>query len=83
MLTRIGWSGLRGAVSLAMAMIVEIEPGIKKQTGSQVMFHVGGVAALTLFTFAHPRGIAAGAPRGLPQCPLLKMLRCQTKIGPK
>merc|ERR1719443_1938653 len=29
-------------------MIVEIEPGIKKETGSQVMFHVGGVAALTL-----------------------------------
>mmetsp|Transcript_252 Transcript_252/g.540 ORF Transcript_252/g.540 Transcript_252/m.540 type:complete len:934 (-) Transcript_252:70-2871(-) len=41
------WSGLRGAVSLALAIIVDIEPGIDKQMGSRVMFHVGGVAALT------------------------------------
>jgi NhaP-type Na+/H+ or K+/H+ antiporter len=42
------WCGLRGAVSLAMGMIVDIEPGVKNSIGSQVMFHVGGVAALTL-----------------------------------
>merc|ERR1719281_1496045 len=42
------WSGLRGAVSLAMGMIVDIEPGIDSRVGSQVMFHVGGIAALTL-----------------------------------
>lgn len=42
------WSGLRGAVSLAMGMIVDIEKGIDRKTGQQVMFHVGGFAALTL-----------------------------------
>merc|ERR1719478_1435733 len=41
------WAGLRGAVSLALAIIVDIDPGIDKKTGSLVMFHVGGVAALT------------------------------------
>jgi len=46
------WSGLRGAVSLAMGMIVDIEPNIDSKTGSQVMFHVGGVAALTLLVNA-------------------------------
>lgn len=42
------WSGLRGAVSVAMGMIVDIEPGIHHRIGSQIMFHVGGIAALTL-----------------------------------
>jgi len=41
------WSGLRGAVSLSLAMIVDLEPGISKQMGSRIMFHVGGIAALT------------------------------------
>lgn len=41
------WSGLRGAVSLAMAIIVDLEPAITPQMGSRIMFHVGGVAALT------------------------------------
>jgi NhaP-type Na+/H+ or K+/H+ antiporter len=41
------WSGLRGAVSLTMAIIVDIEPQVSKQMGSRVMFHVGGIAALT------------------------------------
>merc|ERR1719265_2108570 len=41
------WSGLRGAVGLAMAIIVDLEPNINKTMGSRVMFHVGGIAALT------------------------------------
>lgn len=43
------WSGLRGAVSLAMAIIVDLEPGVDKRMGSRIMFHVGGIAALTTF----------------------------------
>merc|ERR1719316_2187912 len=42
------WSGLRGAVGLAMAIIVDREPDVPTQMGSRVMFHVGGLAALTL-----------------------------------
>merc|ERR1719197_950921 len=41
------WSGLRGAVGLAMAIIVDREPDIPTQMGSRVMFHIGGLAALT------------------------------------
>jgi hypothetical protein len=41
------WSGLRGAVSLTMAIIVDIEPAVSRQMGSRVLFHVGGIAALT------------------------------------
>jgi len=41
------WSGLRGAVGLAMAIIVDLEPNINHRMGSRVMFHVGGIAALT------------------------------------
>jgi NhaP-type Na+/H+ or K+/H+ antiporter len=42
------WSGVRGAVSVALAMIVDIEYGIDHKIGSQVMFHVCGIAFLTL-----------------------------------
>lgn len=41
------WSGLRGAVGLAMALCVDLEPNINRRMGSRVMFHVGGIAALT------------------------------------
>jgi hypothetical protein len=41
------WSGLRGAVGLAMAIIVDREPDVAKETGSRIMFHIGGLAALT------------------------------------
>merc|ERR1719486_1560382 len=41
------WSGLRGAVALAMAIIVDREPDVPTQTGSRMMFHIGGLAALT------------------------------------
>lgn len=46
------WSGLRGAVSLAMAIIVDTEPAISAKMGTRVMFHVGGIAALTLIVNA-------------------------------
>merc|ERR1719217_1407739 len=41
------WSGLRGAVGLAMAIIVDREEQVPTQMGSRVMFHIGGLAALT------------------------------------
>lgn len=41
------WSGLRGAVGLAMAIIVDMEPGMDRAIGSRIVFHVGGIAALT------------------------------------
>merc|ERR1719313_856597 len=41
------WSGLRGAVGLAMAIVVDLEPNINRKMGSRIMFHVGGIAALT------------------------------------
>merc|ERR1719387_113000 len=43
----IAWSGLRGSVSLAMAIIVDMEPAIPKKMGSRIMFLVGGLATLT------------------------------------
>lgn len=46
------WSGLRGAVSLAMAIIVDLEPEISPQMGSRIMFLVGGSAALTFIVNA-------------------------------
>merc|ERR1719387_234804 len=50
------WSGLRGAVSLTMAIIVDTEPAISKKMGTRVMFHVGGIAALTLLINATTTG---------------------------
>jgi len=47
------FSGLRGAVSLMMAISFDIESrkesGFKQVHGSRVMFHVGGMAVLTMF----------------------------------
>jgi len=43
------WSGLRGAVSLAMAIIMDNHPAISTQMGSRIIFHVGGMAMLTMF----------------------------------
>jgi len=42
------YGGLRGAVSLALAIIVDESPEISKETGARVMFHAGGIAALSL-----------------------------------
>jgi NhaP-type Na+/H+ or K+/H+ antiporter len=43
------WSGLRGAVSLAMAISFDLDPAIDPVKGSRMMFHVGGIAMLTMF----------------------------------
>merc|ERR1719321_554807 len=50
------WSGLRGAVGLAMAIIVDREPQVPTQMGSRVMFHIGGLAALTTIINATTSG---------------------------
>lgn len=41
------WSGLRGAVALAMAIIVDQEEKVPEETGSRIMFLIGGLAAMT------------------------------------
>eukprot|EP00439_Symbiodinium_sp_Y106_P002991 s186_g1.t1 len=42
------WSGLRGAVSLTLAIIIDEEPLVSREMGARIMFHVGGIAAMTL-----------------------------------
>eukprot|EP00927_Polykrikos_kofoidii_P054532 TRINITY_DN48942_c0_g1_i1.p1 TRINITY_DN48942_c0_g1~~TRINITY_DN48942_c0_g1_i1.p1 ORF type:complete len:1019 (+),score=174.71 TRINITY_DN48942_c0_g1_i1:60-3116(+) len=46
------WSGLRGAVSLAMCIVVDTKSATSERMGSKVMFHVGGIAALTFLVNA-------------------------------
>jgi hypothetical protein len=43
------WTGLRGAVGLAMAISFDMDPSVDPQQGSRMMFHVGGIAMLTMF----------------------------------
>jgi len=50
------WSGLRGAVSLALAIMVDEEQGISKKMGARIMFHAGGMAALSLLVNATTAG---------------------------
>ncbi|CAE7328094.1 NHX7, partial [Symbiodinium pilosum] len=60
------WSGLRGAVSLTLAIIIDEEPLISREMGARIMFHVGGIAALTLLinaTTAAPLLRALGLAR--------------------
>merc|ERR1719469_99129 len=64
------WSGLRGAVGLALAIMVDAEPGISKRDGSLIMFHVGGMAALTMIvnaTSTAPLLKKLGLTKDLPQ----------------
>jgi len=42
------WSGLRGAVGLILAIIVDLEPTVSADLGSHIIFHVGGIAMLTI-----------------------------------
>lgn len=44
----IAWSGIRGALSLTMAIIVAMQKEIQLEQGARVIFHVGGIAALTM-----------------------------------
>lgn len=60
------WSGLRGAVSLTLAIIIDEEPLVSREMGARIMFHVGGIAALTLLinaTTAAPLLRALGLAR--------------------
>ena len=43
-----GWGGLRGAVGLAMAMSVALTDKFHGADGERFLFHVGGMALLTL-----------------------------------
>lgn len=42
------WAGLRGAVGLVLAIVVDLEPTVDNKISSQIMFHVGGIAMLTI-----------------------------------
>jgi len=42
------WAGMRGAVGLLMAVIADRSPTTSRETGTRIMFHVGGTAALML-----------------------------------
>jgi NhaP-type Na+/H+ or K+/H+ antiporter len=44
----ITWGGLRGAVGLALAMIVEHDPNVKETVGQLFLFHMAGIVILTL-----------------------------------
>jgi sodium/hydrogen exchanger 10/11 len=48
MLTMMTWGGLRGAVGLALALMVQLEDTIDQQVRHLIVFHVGIVAALTI-----------------------------------
>merc|ERR1719199_652577 len=47
-----GWGGLRGAVGLALALVVARDSDIEKDASIKILFHVSGIAALTLFVNA-------------------------------
>mmetsp|Transcript_2828 Transcript_2828/g.6619 ORF Transcript_2828/g.6619 Transcript_2828/m.6619 type:complete len:881 (-) Transcript_2828:125-2767(-) len=41
-------AGLRGAVGLVLAIILDLEPTVSHEIGSHVIFHVGGIAMMTI-----------------------------------
>ena len=43
-----GWGGLRGAVGLALALSLQNSPAVEHKLGVRIVFHVGGMAFLTL-----------------------------------
>jgi len=46
------WSGLRGAVGLVLAISVDRSTDVSSKIGSRIMFHVGGMALLTIIVNA-------------------------------
>jgi len=42
------WSGMRGAVGLLMAVAADRSPYISTETGTRIMFHMGGLASMML-----------------------------------
>ena len=51
------YAGLRGAVGLALAMMVVAHPKVGQYVKDIILFHVGGVALLTLFINAPTTGM--------------------------
>jgi sodium/hydrogen exchanger 10/11 len=50
--TVITWGGLRGAVGLALALVVAQTPGIPHSISSKILFHSAGIVMLTLIVNA-------------------------------
>eukprot|EP00898_Chlorokybus_atmophyticus_P000417 jgi/Chlat1/1376/Chrsp119S01786 len=42
------WGGLRGAVALALALVLQLESAIDAQTGTLILFHIGMTVLFTL-----------------------------------
>mmetsp|Transcript_133139 Transcript_133139/g.265631 ORF Transcript_133139/g.265631 Transcript_133139/m.265631 type:complete len:932 (-) Transcript_133139:188-2983(-) len=42
------WSGLRGAVGLILAIIVDEQEEISREMGAKFLFHIGGIAMMTI-----------------------------------
>jgi len=42
------WGGLRGAVGLALALQLFLDPEVDLEYGTQVLFHMGVIAVMTL-----------------------------------
>jgi len=51
------YAGLRGAVGLALALIVKASPKIDSYTKDILLYHTGGIAVLTLLINAPTTGI--------------------------
>eukprot|EP00927_Polykrikos_kofoidii_P071526 TRINITY_DN67788_c0_g1_i1.p1 TRINITY_DN67788_c0_g1~~TRINITY_DN67788_c0_g1_i1.p1 ORF type:complete len:1026 (+),score=207.36 TRINITY_DN67788_c0_g1_i1:67-3144(+) len=50
------WGGLRGAVGLALAIAVDKHEAVDRKTGTKIIFHVSGLAGLTLLINATTAG---------------------------
>lgn len=42
------WGGLRGAIGLALAIVIEHEPKVEKKDSIRIFFFVGGIAVMTM-----------------------------------
>jgi NhaP-type Na+/H+ or K+/H+ antiporter len=51
------WGGLRGAVGLALAMIVEHDPAVSERVGQLFLFHMAGIVILTLLVNGSTTGM--------------------------
>ena len=43
----LSWSGLRGTISLMLALMTAMEAGLDRETGDRMLFHTAGVVLLT------------------------------------
>eukprot|EP00808_Paulinella_micropora_P029712 g12313.t1 len=51
------WGALRGAIALAIGLLVELEPSIPESVSARVMFHIAGFTVLTLLINGTTTGI--------------------------